>query len=384
MKRALLISIAGLAALYALAVTWRRNERAAGLDFYIYYVNSQLPSREDVDDIYSPETQERIGEEYYARAQAGRSELFKYDATRRRRLDNVSSPFLYTTLRWVSRDYERALQQYHVLVLLAFVTGVLAISRRAGVSWTASLFLLAALLLWYRGFEADLRVGNVNSLQLAMIGAMSWSPPLLAGLILGLLIAFKPNLILIFLLLPYTRRRMAGVIAGGVVAIVAAAVNYGSFNVWLQWITAANQFFHRLQTREERNVAPALELFQRYGTGLSYAIAIGLIALVLWRRRRLNEPAVAGLAILVYLISAPVVWLHYMVLVLPLAIALLRRRWTAIVSLLALAMIAEVPFELLFRTSIYPRDATLITPALLALFACGVAARSDRNEAAAG
>jgi hypothetical protein len=54
------------------------------------------------------------------------------------------------------------------------------------------------------------------------------------------------------------------------------------------------------------------------------------------------------------------------------------------VSLIALAMIAEVPYELLFRTSIYPRDAALITPALLALFATGVWAlmRSDGDEAA--
>src|SRR6185503_19430046 len=129
MRRGILTAIGALAVLYALVVTWRQNERAAGLDFYIYYVNSQLPARADVANIYAPETQERVGEEYYARAQAGGSELRKYDATRRRRLDNVSSPFLYTTLRWVSRDYERALWQYHVLVLVAFIAGVLLICR---------------------------------------------------------------------------------------------------------------------------------------------------------------------------------------------------------------------------------------------------------------
>ena len=373
MKRAVLISLGALSALYALVVTWRQNEKAAGLDFYIYYVNAQLAARDDVANIYSPETQERIGEEYYARAQAGTSELRKYDATRRRRLDNVSSPFLYTTLRWVSRDYDFALQQYHALVLFAFLAGVILICRRMGVSWASTLFLLAALLLWYRGFEADLRVGNVNSLQLLMIGAALWSPPFIAGVIIGLLIAFKPNLILILLLLPVTRKRLAGAAAGAAIAIVAAAINYGSFNVWIQWVTAANQFFHRLQTRAERNVAPALELFQRYGTWLSYVIAIALIALVLYRRKRLDDPPLLiGLAILIYLICAPVVWLHYMVLVIPLAIALLRTRWTAIVALIALAMIAEEPFEMLFRTPVYPKDAMLITPALLALFACGV------------
>ena len=422
MKRVLLTGAAAAAVVYALVVTWRQNERAAGLDFYIYYVNAQLASRADVPNIYSAETQERIGEEYYARAETSGSELRKYDATRRRRLDNVSSPFLYTTLRLAqsmsSRDYDRALTQYHLLVLLAFIAGVVLICRRVQLSWAATLFLLAALLLWYRGFEADLRVGNVNSLQLAVIGAMLWCPPILAGVLLGLLVAFKPNLIVIALLLAVSRfgtppsrrlvwRRLAawrrdgassaggdagvpllvGVTIGVFLAILAAAINYRSFNVWLQWIGAANQFFHRLQTREERNVAPFLSLFQQHGAWLSYAIAALLVIIVciaVVRAGKRNDVLIAGLAIMVYLISAPVVWLHYMVLVLPLAIVLLRRWWTAVVSLVALAAIAEEPFELIFRKPVYPHDAALIAPALIALFACGVwLLASDRDEAAA-
>ena len=395
MKRAVLTAIAVAAALYAIVVTWRKNERAAGLDFYIYYVSSQLPSRADVDNIYSPETQERIGEEYYARAQSSSSELFKYDATRRRRLDNVSSPFLYTTLRWVSRNYDRALLQDHALLLIAFIAGVLALCRLARVRWCWSLLLLAALLLWYRGFEADLRVGSVNSLQLAAVAAMLWSPPLFAGAILGLLIAFKPNLILIAFVVFIARvvlrewRRLRLEILGGAIgvaiAIVVTAINYGTFRVWLQWVTAANEFFHRLQTRDERNVAPALSLFQQHGTWWSYVIAAILIAIVIFvvmRSKRRDDALLVGLAILIYLISAPVVWLHYMVLALPLAIALMRWRWTAIISLVALAVIAEVPFEWITRKPVYPHDATLITPALLALFACGVWALSKRDEAA--
>ena len=236
--------LAAIAALTAVIVTWRQNERAAGLDFYIYYVNAQLPSRADVENIYSSETQARVGEEYYARAQQSGSEIRKYDATRRRRLDNVSSPFLYTTLRWVSRDYDFALRQYHVLVLAAFVCGVLLICRRVGVSWCVSLFLLAALLLWYRGFEADLRVGNVNSLQLLMIGAALWSPPILCGALLGILVAFKPNLILVALFLAILNwRRIIGGAIGGLVAFVAVWINYGTPRVWLQWIDAASAFW---------------------------------------------------------------------------------------------------------------------------------------------
>ena len=430
MKRIVLTLLAVLAVLYAIAQTWKKNERAAGLDFYIYFVAGQLAGRADVDNIYSPEVQERIGEEYYERAQRSASDLRRYDAQRRRRLDNVSSPFLYTTLRWVSRDYDRALKQDHLLVLAAFAAAVLLIARRVRLSWAAALFLLAGLLLYYRGFEADLRVGNVNSLQLFMLALALWSPPVLAGAILAMLLCFKPNLILVALLLAlaHDRRRLRlellGGIGGALVAILAGAVSYGSWRVWIQWIAAANQFWHRIPTRMERNVTPALSLFHEYGAWPSYAIAAVLFAIAAWAIRAPSLRAagrggsaatgegtrqeqgtntdplptemnprrgegtdanvlIAGVGILIYLMSATVVWLHYMVLVVPVAIALMRWRVTAIVALIALAMIAEVPFEMLMKTPAAPVEAMLITPALVALFACAVWTISHRDPATA-
>jgi hypothetical protein len=392
MKRALLTAVAALAAIYAVGVTWRQNERAAGLDFYIYFVAGQLAGRADVENIYSPEVQERIGEEYFERAQRSGSELRKYDAQRRRRLDNVSSPFLYSTLRWVSRDYERALRQYHALVLFAFVAGFLLIARVVRISWASALFVLAGVLLYYRGFEADLRVGNVNSLQLLAIGIALSTPPFLAGVILGMLICFKPNLILIPLLIAFTRiasrqgKRLRMEIAGGAtgsaIAIIIAAISYGSPGVWVQWITAANQFWHRLPTRMERNVTPALALFHEHGEWVSYAIAIALMSIAgaairRGRRGEGKDVLVAGVAILIYLMSATVVWLHYMVLVIPVVLALMRWRSTAIVSLLALAAIAEEPFEMLAGKAAAPIESMLITPALAALFLCAVWKLSD-------
>ena len=385
MKRAFFIAIAVLAVLYAIAVTWRNNERAAGLDFYIYFVAGQLAGRADVDNIYSAETQERIGEEYYERAQQSPSELRKYDAQRRRRLDNVSSPFLYTTLRWVSRDYDRALWQYHIVVLLAFIAGVLLIARRVEIPWAWALFLLAGLLHYYRGFEADLRVGNVNSLQLLMIAVALWSPPAIAGAILGLLVCFKPNLLFVLLLLLLARvfnrdlRRLKLEVLGGlggvVLAVISAAINYGSLSVWTQWVTAANQFWHRLPTRMERNVTPALALFHEHGAWPGYALAAVLVLIAAFAIRRgksQDDALIAGVGILIYLMSATVVWLHYMVLVVPVAIALMRWRATAIVAVLSLILIAEEPFEMLVGKPAAPVEAWLITPALVALYVCAV------------
>lgn len=407
MKRVLLTAVAALAAMYAVSVTWRQNERAAGLDFYIYFVAGQLAGRADVDDIYAPEVQERIGEEYFERAQRSGSELRKYDAQRRRRLDNVSSPFLYSTLRWVSRDYDRALAQYHALVLFAFVAGFFLIARVVRISWASALFVLAGVLAYYRGFEADLRVGNVNSLQLLAIGVALSTPPIIAGVVLGMLICFKPNLILIPLLIAFARmasrqwtrlgREIAGGAIGAAIAIVVAAISYGSLGVWMQWIAAANQFWHRLPTRMERNVTPALALFHQYGEWIGYAIAAALIAIAcvaIWKGERTapfparrgegRDALVVGVAILIYLMSATVVWLHYMVLVLPVALALMRWRATAVVSLLALAAIAEEPFEMFVGKAAAPVESMLITPALVALFCCAVWKLSDPDPSAVG
>jgi len=399
MRRALLTILGGLAVTYAVLVTWRQNERAAGLDFYIYFVAGQLAGRADVDNIYAPEVQARIGEEYYERAQHSGSELRKYDAQRRRRLDNVSSPFLYSTLRWVSRDYERALTQYHALVMFAFIAGFLLIARVVRLSWASSLFLLAALLLYYRGFEADLRVGNVNSLQLMMIGVALSVPPILAGVVAGMLLCFKPNFMFVPLLIVFARiasrdwKRLrlesAGAVLGGAVAIAIGAVTYG-WRVWIQWISAANQFYHRLQTRAERNVTPALPWFQECGEWVGYAIAAALIVIAciaIWIGRRRGEgnvdPLIAGVAILIYLMSANVVWLHYMVLVIPIALALSDWRTTAIVALLALAAIAEEPFEMLIGVPAAPIESMLITPAFVALFICAIWKLASHRDPAA-
>jgi 4-amino-4-deoxy-L-arabinose transferase-like glycosyltransferase len=394
MRRAILIGVAAIASATALVVTWRRNERAAGLDFYVYYFNARLVERGYVGNIYDPDVQSRFGEEEYARAQASDSELWKFDASRRRFPDSVSSPFLYTALGWVSRDYERALTEDHLLVLAALIGGMLLIARAVGLSWSSALFLLAAVLLFYRGLEADLRVGNVNSLQLFAIGASLWAPPLWAGALLGLLLAFKPNLLFVVILLVVARlasrdwRRLwlelSGGAAGVVVAIVAAAVHYGSLSVWIDWIAAANRFWHRLPSRMDRNLTPALPLFVEHGAWLSSAIALMLLALAaaaIWKGARQSRDWMAtrecaalvlGLGILVYLLSATVVWLHYMVLVLPIAIALLRWRTTAIIALVALAVIAEEPFEMITRRPAAPIEVMLIAPALVVLFLCAI------------
>jgi hypothetical protein len=170
-------------------------------------------------------------------------------------------------------------------------------------------------------------------------------------------------------------KEMVAAIGGALAALVIGSISYGSPRVWLQWIEAAGEFYGRLQTRSERNVAPALALFEQYGEWVSYVIAAILVAIVcvaIWRRRGGDPALLIGLGILIYLLGANVVWLHYMVLVIPIAVALMRWRATAVVALISLALIAEEPFEILTGKAAFPVEVMLITPAFVALFACGV------------
>ncbi|HEX7705106.1 MAG TPA: glycosyltransferase 87 family protein [Thermoanaerobaculia bacterium] len=383
MRGRIFAAVAILAVLIAIVVVWKRSERFAGLDLYVYFVAVQLAGRADVENIYSSETHARIGEEFYARGQESDFDIWRYDSERRRNIDIVSSPFLYTCLGWLSRDYRIALRQYHALLLAAFAAGVLLLGRAARLAWPVSLLLLAVLLVTYWGFEADLRVGNVNSIQLAAVGASLVAPPFLAGAVIGLLIAFKPNLILIPILILFARvvRRdwqrlrleIAGGAAGGVIAFAAASIFYGSPRVWIQWVSRAGEFYHRLPPRKYGNVTPALTLFETYGTWLSYALAATLVVvtcLAIWKSRRQDDVLIVGIAVLIYLMSALVVWPHYLVLPLVVVIGLLRWPVPAVVSIVALFLIAEKPLRFLGVDP--PPDARFIAPAFAALFVAAI------------
>ena len=296
----------------------------------------------------------------------------------------------------MSRDYERALLEDHALVLCAFIAGVLLLCRSVRFSWMSSLFLLAALLLWCRGFEADLRVGNVNAMQLFVLAVIVFVPrDSVRWILMGALLLFKPNVMfvpLLFAVALFARREYRRLLvdlvyaaAGAAAAFVIASISYGSPRVWLQWIRAANDFYHRLPTRAERNVTPALALYQQH-EWLSYVLAALLLVIVcvaIWRAKSDDAPLLVGLGVLVYLLSANVVWLHYMVLVIPIAIALMRWRSTTAVALIALLLVAEEPFELVTRTPAFAHEAALIGVAMFALFACGVWKLSHRDSTAA-
>ncbi|HVE71934.1 MAG TPA: hypothetical protein VNI54_11235 [Thermoanaerobaculia bacterium] len=334
--RAALLLFGACAVAASLLWLWRHFPPAGAIDFYIIWGQAQVAGRAHPANKYDPISQNEIGEELYARAMQSGSEAWRFDARQRRGLDSTATPLLYTAFGWLPRDYERALALFRMLLIVAFVAGVLVLARVARLGAAMALFITAALVRFYKPLHMDVYVGNVGALQvLGLASFLAASPrfPATAAAILTLTIGFKPNLLPILILIVVVRittrdfaRLRREVIAGacaGIAGFAISSLHYRSPRIWLDWLGAAGDFYSRLPGREWNNVAPALALYQRYGIDWSHAVTLVLlvigVAIVL--RRRSDALAVA-LGILVYLISAPTVWLQYLVLLVPAAFGL--------------------------------------------------------------
>lgn len=380
---ALVVAVAAVG--WALADLWRTLSRTAAVDFYLVYVNGQVAGRADMPNVYTPEAQITLGEEFYQRAVRSGLPLFLADATARRTLDSRGSPFLYASMAWLSNRYDTALLQYRVLLLAAFCAAVVMFGLYCRLPLFATLFLLAGLIRFFLPFRADFIVGNVNSLQLFLLAVVLFireRHPGSAGSILAMMLAAKPTLILVvavlfgatFLAREYGRflRETAGAAVGALMAVIIGSWFFGTPRAWLSWLSSAGGLWELLLSREFNNVAPALRLFQQYGGWISYAIAgllLAIAAAALLRSKRRDDLLLISLGLLIYFLSAKLVWLHYLVLTIPAAFALMRNRWTAAVGIVTLILMADEPYAMLLGATTPDSRQPLLTVSMLVLYA---------------
>ena len=334
--RAALFVAAAIALAAAMVWLWQHSRGGGAIDFYQYYAHARIAGRQEPPDLYDPMAQRELGEELYARALARGSPVHVGDATLRRGLDSTATPLLYTLFGWLPEHYELGLEIFRILLIAAFAGGTLLLARAARIPWTLALLLTAALVRWLEPLHLDVWVGNVGGFQvlgLALFLAMTRRWPAAAAAILTLTIGFKPNIVPVAILLVVVRlanrdfaRLRREAFAGALAALggfLASSLFYRSWDVWLDWLGAARDFYSRLPGREWNNVAPALPFYERYGTDAStwLTLPLLLIAAGIVLRKRYDGLAVA-LGIAVYLLSAPTVWAQYLVLLVPAALAL--------------------------------------------------------------
>jgi hypothetical protein len=383
----LLASIA--AAVWAVARMWRGLANVGAVDFYLVWVNVQVAGRDDIPNIYADDAQSSIGEEFFARALDSGSRVFHETATLRRRLDSRGSPFLYASFAWVSRDFTTALMQFRILILASCLAGLILLGRYCGFPLWFSIAMFAANVYFSLPFIADFIVANVNAIQLLLLAlalTLGKRHPMLAGALLAMMLAQKPNVVLVVAVLMLSRiltrdwtrlkQEVLGGAIGGVIAFAIGSWWFETPRIWLLWLNSAGDLYATLLGVESNNVTPALSLFQQHGTWISYAIAAVLLVIALiplLRGTKRDDLLLVSLGLLIYFMSATLVWLHYLVLCFIPAYALFRNRIPAAIGFIALLLMADVPYAMIYGATTPELRAKFIFVALVLLYAACVA-----------
>ena len=405
--------LAALLAVAGLVQSWDLGRKSPGIDFYQFWIIGQIIGRADVPSIYAEDAHPRLGAEFIRRS------LTEDDSERRRIaarawqvLEPTATPMLYSSFRpFAALRYDDAHLVYRVVSLAALSVAVLAIAVGLGHSATVALLMLALVNVAFRPLKTDIQVGNVNQVQLAMVAAYLWlssrrdtaRSQWIAGALLGVLVLLKPNLLAVAPVLALSWvahgrrekliRQGAGMAAGAALALAFTAAVFGSLSPWREWLDFMRAFPPSKIPLRYGNVGLARLLYETLDVRVSLWLALFFMCAALacvWigragyakpaaddRRAVAVEDALAlGAGCFVYLLSAPLVWNHYLLLALPAALALLREpatdaraeRLRPVLIALALLALAVDPIADFFSMYDMYQQAALNVAGVLTLF----------------
>ncbi len=397
-------------AVAGVAQAWDLGRRSPGLDFYQFWVVAQVAGRHDVPNVYGDEARARVGGEFVQRS------LTDEDSERRRVVARpwkvlvpLGTPLLYTAFRPLSGgSYEGDYARFRLLSLVSCVAGLLAIARLVGLGPALAVLVLAFVAHSFQPLKSDIRVGNVNELQLGAVAAYLWLSSrddgsrvqVAAGALLALLIVFKPNLLPLVPVLAACwflrgrRRKLArqasGLALGVVLGALLPLLTFGSLDAWPDWLAYLSALPPETVPLQFGNMGLSRLLFEALGVDLSWLLAAASLASVfacLWQGRRrdasvptqpaaIEDTAAVAAGALVYLLSAPMVWQHYLLLALPAVLLLLRNGggvprapWPLALAVIALLALAVDPLTAAFGMRDLQHQAIVLSLALVSLFA---------------
>lgn len=237
---------------------------------------------------------------------------------------------------------------YPALAAVTFVPFGLLPGPLAAALWVAGSMasVVAALrVLWVRDWRLYLlaflwwpviigwQSGNMT-LLLVLLVALVWryrDNPILSGLLTALLISLKPFVWPIGLWLLATRRYRASawaLVTGLALNLIAWwLVGFGQLTRYLQLDSTTTSVLHRYGYGLIA-LATRAGLDSRDGTALMVGVIVALMAICMWLGRERREAAALVIAIDLGLAASPLVWIHYLtLLIVPLAILRPRLSW---------------------------------------------------------
>ncbi|MBM1171738.1 glycosyltransferase family 87 protein [Microvirga arabica] len=244
---------------------------------------------------------------------------------------DVADPYVtYQVWRWIS--------------VIVYAGAVLLLVSR--VSNRVEALIIAVWAFALAGFWDTLFLGQIY-LPLVLAGVAAWlllerGAGLWAGLLIGVVVAMKPNFLVWPVLLLLSGHHRSAIVAFGTAGVISLIplVIYGPevYRQWFELVAAdgsralflTNGSFAGLAARAG---VPAL------GLVLGFLLLAGLAAWAWWRRP--DVLTVSALALLASVLASPLGWIHYTLFLLPVIV----RHWhRPAMRLVALLLIVPVPF----------------------------------------
>jgi hypothetical protein len=419
------IVLAALVALASVTSLWQLGQRSPAIDFYQFWVAAQVLAGPGARAarLYDAREQTEIATRFRARAAATpAAPRLQAAATTRSRLELYGSPFLYAAfVPLVTGDYETDHRRFRLLSLAALVVAILTLGHVLGHSPSVTLLVLAFVALAFQPLRADIRVGNLNQIQLLLLAAYLWLASrersrlrlIAAGAVLGLSVTLKPNVAAVVPLLAVawlvagrTRRLVlegCGVLAGLLGAVLVGASMFGALSIWARWLGAVRALPGSIIPVGRGNFGISRLALEHLGVDVVPLLATTTfavtVAAVCYGRHRLRELArasgggeivavdalVVGTGCLLFLLSAPLVWQHYFVLVLPSVMVLLGppgvprpTRTRLVLTAAAFVAVAITPYADLLGIGSLDAQAVVVDGGLVLLFATSLRALAGR------
>ena len=357
----------------------------AGIDYYQFWIVGRAEEQLPPDNIYSMPNRGRMADfgRELLEADPAPSARFANSVQIRRTIETFSTPFLYAAVNaFASGDYERDYARFIAVALAALALSLAALGWMLEYSALEILLFAAVTWLWCEPLTSDLRVGNVNELQLAGVTLYlllrrrpeGVGADILSGLVLGLLVAFKPTLGVMPILLALAwivDRRWRTLLVQGIAAAAGAGAAFvagcrflHSWSAWSDW-THSLPDLEKLSDVSVRigNFSLARVILEATsgpgGPGIAAGplllvlmLALAGAALFLTRRRARDRREASGawferdfwavaIGCALSVVALKLAWLHYYILLLPLVLYVLRP-WPVPVMLAGTLALAAV------------------------------------------